>query len=559
MTKTGINIALLAAMHVSAASAAAATVQVRAGGDLQMALVNARPGDVVELEAEAIFTGNFTLPRKEDSPNVIVLKSAAAGGVALGRITPANAAAWAKLVSPNNLPALQTAPGAHHWRIELLEISGRGTADLLALGSSEQSALSSVPHDIVVDRCYIHGDATVGVRRCVALNSASTIVSNSYISDCKSENDDAQAIAGWNGPGPFVILNNYLEGSGENVLFGGADPAIANLVPADITIRGNLIAKPVSWRAESWQVKNLLELKNARRVAIQSNTIENNWEAAQSGYAVLFTVRNQDGHCPWCQVEQVGFTGNTLRHAAGGIEILGTDDSEPSQQTRTINIRDNFLSDIDPGTWGGSGYAFLLLGGPRDIAIDHNTIIQDNAEGILQVEGPPILGFVITNNVARQGSYGIKGADQASGNDTITAFFPAALVTRNVIADADAQQYPSGNFFPSDADFRAQFASFDTGNYQLASQSSWRRAGTDGLDLGATAAPAKPTPPRDPRPDVGAASGSNLRLPLVARSRPKGQGRVRRGMVLMAVGVGLAALAVFGVAGSWDRRRGGSE
>ena len=451
MTKTGINIALLAAMHVSAASAAAATVQVRAGGDLQMALVNARPGDVVELEAEAIFTGNYTLPRKEDSPNVIVLKSAAAGGVALGRITPANAAAWAKLVSPNNLPALQTAPGAHHWRIELLEISGRGTADLLALGSSEQSALSSVPHDIVVDRCYIHGDATVGVRRCVALNSASTIVSNSYISDCKSENDDAQAIAGWNGPGPFVILNNYLEGSGENVLFGGADPAIANLVPADITIRGNLIAKPVSWRAESWQVKNLLELKNARRVAIQSNTIENNWEAAQSGYAVLFTVRNQDGHCPWCQVEQVGFTGNTLRHAAGGIEILGTDDSEPSQQTRTINIRDNFLSDIDPGTWGGSGYAFLLLGGPRDIAIDHNTIIQDNAEGILQVEGPPILGFVMTNNVARQGSYGIKGADQASGNDTITAFFPAALVTRNVIADADAQQYPSGNFFPSDA------------------------------------------------------------------------------------------------------------
>jgi len=557
MTKTRINIALLTAMHVSAASAVAATVHVPAGGDLQMALVNARPGDVVELEAAATFTGNYTLPRKEDSPNVIVLKSAAAGGVALGRITPANAAAWAKLVSPNNLPALQTAPGAHHWRIELLEISGRGTADLLALGSSEQSALSSVPHDIVVDRCYIHGDATVGVKRCVALNSASTIVSNSYISDCKAENDDAQAIAGWNGPGPFVILNNYLEGSGENVLFGGADPAIANLVPADITIRGNLIAKPVSWRAEPWQVKNLLELKNARRVAIQSNTIENNWEAAQSGYAVLFTVRNQDGHCPWCQVEQVGFTGNTLRHAAAGIEILGTDDSEPSQQTRTINIRDNFLSDIDPGTWGGSGYAFLLLGGPRDIVIDHNTIIQDNAEGILQVEGPQILGFVMTNNVARQGSYGIKGADRASGNDTITAFFPAALVTRNVIADADAQQYPSGNFFPSDADFRAQFASFDTGNYQLASQSAWRRAGTDGLDLGATAAPAKPTPPRDPRPDVGAASGSNPGLPLVARSRPKGQRRVRRGMVLMAVGVGFAALAVFGVAGSWDRRRGG--
>jgi hypothetical protein len=555
MTKTVFGVALLAAMHVSARSAAAATVHIAAGGDLQTALVNARPGDVIELEAGAVFTGNYTLPRKEDSPNLIVLKSAAAGGVALGRITPANAAPWAKLVSPNDLPALQTAPGAHHWRIELLEISGRGTADLLALGSSSQSALSSVPHDIVVDRCYIHGDATVGVRRCVALNSASTIVSNSYISDCKSANDDAQAIAGWNGPGPFGILNNYLEGSGENVLFGGADPAISNLVPADITIRGNLIAKPVSWRAEPWQVKNLLELKNARRVAIQSNTIENNWEAAQSGFAVLFTVRNQDGHCPWCQVEQVDFTGNTLRHVAAGIEILGVDDSAPSRQTRTITIRENFLSDIDPGTWGGSGYALLLLGGPRDIVIDHNTIIQDNASGILQVEGPPILGFVMTNNVARQGQYGVIGTDHAPGNDTISAFFPAAQVTHNVIAGADSQQYPSGNFFPSDAQFRAQFASFDTGNFQLASQSSWRRAGTDGLDLGATAAPAKPTPPRDPRQDA-AAAGANLGRPLGARSRAKGQSRVRKGMSLMALGVGLAAVAVFGIAGFWDRRRG---
>ena len=556
MTKTVFGAALLAAMHLSARSAAAATLHIAAGGDLQTALVNARPGDIIELEAGAVFTGNYTLPRKEDSPNLIVLKSAAAGGVALGRITPANAVPWAKLVSPNDQPALQTAPGAHHWRIELLEISGRGEANLVALGSSSQSALSTVPHDIVVDRCYIHGDATVGVRRCVALNSASTIVSNSYISDCKFPDEDAQAIAGWNGPGPFGILNNYLEGSGENIMFGGADPAISNLVPADITIRDNLIAKPVSWRAESWQVKNLLELKNARRVTIQSNTIENNWGAAQSGFAVLFTVRNQDGNCPWCQVEQVGFTGNTLRHVAAGIEILGVDDNAPSQQTRSITIRENFLSDIDPGTWDGSGYAFLLLGGPRDIVIDHNTIIQNNASGILQIEGPPILGFVMTNNVARQGEYGIIGTDHAPGRDTISAFFPGAQITRNVIAGADPQQYPSGNFFPSDAEFRAQFASFDTGNYQLASQSSWRRAGTDGQDLGATAAPAKPTPPRDPRPD-GAAASANLGRPPGARPRAKGQSRVRRGMSLMALGVGLAALAVFGIAGSWNRRRGG--
>src|SRR5262249_50713568 len=150
----------------------------------------------------------------------------------------------------NGSPAVQTAPGAHHWRIESMEITGSGSGDLVALGGGtpSQNALSTVAHDLVIDRCYIHRDRETGVKRGVALNSATTVIANSYISGCKAEGEDAQAIAGWNGPGPFSILNNYLEGAAENVLFGGADPAIPNLVPADITIQGNLIAKPTAWR-----------------------------------------------------------------------------------------------------------------------------------------------------------------------------------------------------------------------------------------------------------------------------------------------------------------------
>ena len=69
-----------------------------------------------------------------------------------------------------------------------------------------------------------------------------------WISDIKASGFDAQAIAGWNGPGPFTITNNYLEASTENVLFGGADPGIANLVPSYITFKGNHVAKPEAWR-----------------------------------------------------------------------------------------------------------------------------------------------------------------------------------------------------------------------------------------------------------------------------------------------------------------------
>jgi hypothetical protein len=104
---------------------------------------------------------------------------------------------------------------------------------------------------------------------------------------------------GSNGPGPYLIANNYLEASGENIMFGGADPYIANLVPSDITIRQNYISKPLSWRGQAWIVKNLLELKNAQRVTIDGNLIENNWAAAQPGVAIVLTPRNQDGNSPW--------------------------------------------------------------------------------------------------------------------------------------------------------------------------------------------------------------------------------------------------------------------
>jgi hypothetical protein len=469
--------------------ASAATTLVRAGGDLQAALVNARPGDTITLEPGATYVGNFTLPEKSGT-GWITIRPSGADPVPEGtRITPALAAGLPKLRSPNNQPVVLAARSAHHWRLVLLELEGGGdkSGEILALGdgSAAQSSLSHVPHDLVIDRCYIHGDAATGQKRCVALNSAATTITSSHISDCKRVGQDAQAIAGWNGPGPFTISNNYLEGAAENLIFGGSDPSIPNLVPSDILITGNLISRPPEWRRQSWQVKNLLELKNARRVKIVRNVIQNNWQAAQSGFAVLFTVRNQDGGCRWCQVEDVVFEGNVVQHSAAGISILGFDDNHPSLQTQSIVIRNNVFADIDNQNWGGNGYCFMFNGGPRRIVIDHNTIIQEHASGILQVEGPPVLEFTFTNNIVRHNAYGIIGSDHAPGRDTISAFFPASTVTHNVIADGDASRYPSGNQFPSSAQFRAQFAGYGDGNFRLAESSPWRNAGSDGRDLGA--------------------------------------------------------------------------
>src|SRR5438034_531810 len=150
------------------------------------------------------------------------------------------------------------------------------------------------------------------------MNSAATAVIDSALWGFTEVGADAQAIASWSGTGPFKIVNNYLEASGENVMFGGDGPSILNLVPADIEVRGNYFFKPLTWKVGdpsyagvAWTVKNLFELKNAQRVLLDGNIFEHNWVGAdQHGAAVLFTVRNQTGSSPWAIVADVTFTPN---------------------------------------------------------------------------------------------------------------------------------------------------------------------------------------------------------------------------------------------------------
>ena len=349
MNKFRTALSVCAGVCLSASVSTASTINVAAGGDLQAAINGAQPGDTIALARGAVFTGGFVLPNKAGSA-VITIRTAGDDGFPGdgGRIGPNNSAQLAKLKS-NGGPAIQTAPSAHNWKLMLLEVVGVGGNDLVLLGdgSGGQSQLSQVPHDLVVDRLYIHGDANNGQKRGIALNSATTTITGSYIADIKQVGQDSQAICGWNGPGPFTITNNYLEAAGENILFGGSDPFIANLTPADITIAGNLVAKQTAWRSQNWSVKNLIEFKNARRVEVINNNFAYNWQGGQPGYAVLFTPRNQDGRCPWCQVDHITFEQNIVQHSSAGINILGVDYINPSLQTNALIIRNNLFADID--------------------------------------------------------------------------------------------------------------------------------------------------------------------------------------------------------------------
>lgn len=500
----------------------ATTRTVNAGGDLQAAIDASAPGDTILLQAGAVFTGNYNLPAKGGSA-YITIRSAASDSSLPGsgvRMSPSYASLLPKIRSDQYGPAIRTKPGATYWKLLFLEVlpsNSKAAASLVDFGadSTTQTTLSSVPQHLVIDRCYLHGDPTYGQRRGVALNSGDTQIVNSYFADFKQVLQDTQAIAGTNGPGPYLIENNYIEAAAENIMFGGNDPGIPNLVPSGIVIRRNLITKPTAWMTQSWTVKNLIELKNAENVTIEGNTIEHNWAAGQQGYSIGLSPRNQNGTAPWTVVRDIVIQNNVIRHLAAGFNILGFDNLATSLQTQNITIRNNLLYDVSTA-WStpnhpSPGRFVLLGGGPKNITIDHNTVDNNGSSTIYMYggyapAGIQIAGLEVTNNLLRHNSYGLFGEGYGSGTVALNGYAPTGVVLRNTFAGGSAKAYPISNDFPTLLQWIAGFIGEATGDYQLVSTSLSNNSATDGKDLGVdfaelnAALTGTTTAPPDPAP-----------------------------------------------------------
>ena len=476
-----------------APAAGRTVIKVGSGGNLQAALNKAQAGDVIELAKGASFTGNFILPNKNSaSTGWIVIRPANFASLpAEGtRMTPAIATALAlpQILSPNANHAIKTEAGAHHYRIVGLDVgAAAGVAQSYGLIGldGEQRTEAGIPHDIILDRMFVHGFPALALRRCLTFNSASTAVIDSWVSECHDRGSDSQAIAGWNGPGPFKIVNNYLEGAGENVIFGGSDPGVKDLTPSDIEIRRNHLTKQLSWK-KVWLVKNLLELKHSQRVLVEGNVLENSWEHGQNGIAIVIKSVNQNGTCTWCVTQDVTVRYNLIRNVGAGVNIAGAPDNRfPTGQTKRIAIVDNVISNIDVGAFNGDGRGFATFGTPADVLYAHNTMIAPtNSAFIFGPAGSRVMGFSAHDNIVGGGNYGILG-DNFVGAAAFANYAPNGIFRGNVMIGPRAGvQYPQGNAYPATA---AEVGFMDLGaeNYRLSPSSRFRRPGADGRAPGA--------------------------------------------------------------------------
>jgi hypothetical protein len=527
---------------------------VPAGGDLQAALDSAGCGDTIELQAGATYTGLFTLPAKNcDDSHWIILRTSAPDSALPQegtRITPcyagvpslpgrplftcqSTANVLAKLVmNLTGAPGpIKFASGANHYRLLGLEITRQPGPSVVNSLASVQSA-GTMDH-VVFDRVWMHGTAQDETTRGVALGGSTYVsIVDSFFTDfhciaVSGSCTDSQTISGGLGNhpmGPYKIVNNFLEAASENILFGGG---AATLAPADIEIRHNHMFKPMTWmrgqpayvggtNGNPFIVKNLLELKNAQRVLIDGNTMDNSWGGfSQVGFAILLTPKNQAGAggsnlCPACQVTDVTIRNLMIRHVAAGMQIANgmSDNGGKALAGTRYSIHDVVIDDLDGVKYYGAGeFAQVSMGAGaavlENVTIDHVTAFPPSRLFVIGDQvgiNSQMKNFVFTNSivsasvspVVTTGSGGAANcAFQPHPLSTFNACFsPYTLKANAIIAPpsvASAAKWPLGNFFPIAAT-AVQFVNYNGGNggdYHLQPSSPYKRLGTDGKDLGA--------------------------------------------------------------------------
>jgi hypothetical protein len=462
-------------------------VTVKDGRKLQETLNAARPGDEIVLDAGAAFTGNFTLPAKD---GWVTLTSSRCAEITPGQygIDPESEPLTARIETPNVGPALSAPPRSRNWRLQCLTITqnravGEYGYALVQLGDGSregtQKTRADAPGPFEFDRVIIRArDDRTQVQGGITLNSADTTIRNSRISGIKWRGVQTYGIGGWNGPGPFRIENTTVEAAGLNFIFGGSTPQIPDLVPSDITIRNVHAYKPLAWKGV-WTAVNLLELKNARHVSITNSLFENSWPDAQVGWAVIFNTFRDGG---WEVVEDVTFSGNTVRNMTNGINLRGLDDGDTAVRMKRVRIADNRLEGL--GSFGEEGKAFQLLQGSEDVVIDHNTVTGRVTHALVldSTGSNKHLRLRFTNNLVPHGLYGVFSNGGALGAAAMDARAKEWQMEKNALIATTSElrgKYPR-NYFPASAEQGAALK------------------GTDNLPVGVRAeSVAAPRPNRD--------------------------------------------------------------
>jgi hypothetical protein len=313
----------------------------------------------------------------------------------------------------------------------------------VSIGDALATSIGVQPRDVTLENLTVIGNPQ-GQKRGVALHGINLSLVNSRVRDMKLVGQDSQALWINNGPGPYTVANCVLEGAGENVLVGGDTIRYAHDVASDILFENCHLVKPLTWKGAGWQVKNSFELKQGRRVTIRGCTIENCWAQAQTGYAVLFTDKDQYGASPWAQITDVLMEDCELLNVSSGFKIAWNADGylHPASGTQRITLR-RVTVHADKLANGGDG-RFAAIGLPIPQLTMEDCVGHTNGGSAVYFYQGQQTDGIFRRNRWVQNTYGFYAAGVGTGTKALA---PAAVWEQNTIVGGRAADYPAGTLF----------------------------------------------------------------------------------------------------------------
>lgn len=405
-----------------------------------------------------------------------------------------------KLNSGN--PCVKMALGADGYFLDGIAWDGGTTTSssrTLELGDfSSATTATDLPDWVVVNQCI--GTTTLSNQstKCLSISGTNMVVRDSHIASGGHSGQDDQGIGSPLGVGPFHIVNNFIQGGAENLMFGGANAGLKGQNPEDITIRRNHFYKPLTWNTAggTWDgntraIKNSFELKQGNRVLFEDNLIENYWIAAQN-YCINLKSNDNGPNDPTIQTANVTVRYNRLKNVASFIsltQITDTSGLDPVPASR-FSVHDNEVSGIaDP----------LLLANPivavaqlktSYIDFSNNTCVPVATNAIAMVSCTPTAiepydPLIFSNNIIPRMNAGYKADSIAEGTASLNHSYPVYTFLNNcLIGNPTLANYPATTTKVANVATIA-FENAASADYRLSASSPLLGTGSGGSDPGA--------------------------------------------------------------------------
>jgi hypothetical protein len=257
------------------------------------------------------------------------------------------------------------------------------------------------------------GQTNVGVIACVDITGGSiarVVAANARDSVAGSQEGSSFMIGG-NGPGPYIAVNNHIEGAG--LIWHHDDSGGSTRMRGDYTYWRNYFKAPLTYMyggadsdGLSYFMRQPLEWKSGRRINFNGNIMDGAWvEVTPASVFLALTSVNGEG------ITDIDIRNSTFMHGPGvtntGIATAGGSFPQTLPVLR-FRFQNNLAWDI------GSSYYWVprqtqapagwLLEGPNgneDVIVNHNTVVDNGGRlpAVMWMFDTNTEGVSVTNNI----------------------------------------------------------------------------------------------------------------------------------------------------------------